>query len=174
MKKEIAWTDHVGLLKNALSTNGAFLVALDKTGKANPMTIGWGAVGRIWSIPTFTVLVRRSRYTHGCLLGADSFTVNVPREGDLARELDFCGHNSGRDLDKATACGLKFSPGMRVETPVIDGCALFYECRILIRKQLEEGDFSAPDILDKYYREGNHHMIVIGEILASYIDPKRV
>lgn len=172
--KEIAWTEHLNLLERALSGNGVFLAARDGEGKANPMTIGWGAVGRMWSMPTFTVLVRRSRYTYGRLLEADSFTVSVPKHGELARELDFCGHHSGRDLDKATACGLKFAPAMRVKTPVIDGCALFYECRILMRKQLDEGDLSAPALISKYYHDDDYHMIVIGEIVASYIDPTRV
>ena len=172
--KEITWTEHLNLVEKALSGNGVFLVAHDKKGKVNPMTIGWGAVGRIWSIPTFTVLVRRSRYTYGCLLEADSFTVNVPKNGELAHELDFCGHHSGRELDKARACGLKFVPAMRVKTPVIDGCTLFYECRILMRKQLGAGDLSAPALISKYYYDDDYHMIVIGEIVVSYIDPTRV
>ena len=171
--KQIAWHERTELLERALAGNGAFLVARDEAGRANPMTIGWGAVGRIWSIPTFTVLVRRSRYTHGCLLREESFTVSVPKNGDLAAALDFCGHNSGRDMDKAAACGIAFRPGMRVATPVIDGCALYYECRIIVRKQLEKGDFSAPDIREKYYDNDDHHMIVIGEIVAAYVDPDR-
>ncbi len=169
--KQIAWHEHTELLERALSGNGAFLVARDAAGKANPMTIGWGAVGRIWSIPTFTVLVRRSRYTYGCIRQEESFTVSVPRDGDLAAALDFCGHNSGREMDKAAACGIAFRPGTRVATPVVDGCALYYECRIVMRKQLEEGDLSAPAIVTKYYHDGDYHMIVIGEIVASYIVP---
>ncbi len=171
--EKIAWYEHVELLDQALSGNGAFLVARDEFGKANPMTIGWGAVGRIWSIPTFTVLVRRSRYTHSCIKQEESFTVSVPKNGDLAAALDFCGRHSGRETDKAAACGIAFRPGTRVATPVIDGCALYYECRIILRKQLDEGDFSAPDVLEKYYDNDNHHMIVIGEIVAAYIDPTR-
>ncbi len=172
--KLITWSEHIDLLEIALSGSGAFLVARDKAGKANPMTIGWGAAGRIWSIPTFTVLVRRSRYTHGCLLQEESFTINVPRGDDLTAALDFCGHHSGRDIDKAAACGIALAPGMRVSTPIIAGCALYYECRIVMRKQLEEGDFSAPRIVDKYYHDDDHHMIVIGEIVAAYVDPARV
>ncbi len=171
MMKLITWSEHIDVLENALSGNGAFLVARDKEGKANPMTIGWGAAGRIWSIPTFTVLVRRSRYTYSCLWQEESFTVNVPRGDDLAAALDFCGHHSGRNIDKAAACGITFAPGMQVSTPIIAGCALYYECRIVVRKQLEGDDFSAPRIVDKYYHDDDHHMIVIGEIVAAYVDP---
>ena len=57
-----------------------------------------------------------------------------------------------------------------VNTPIIKECALHYECRILLRKQLEEVDFSSSEILQKYYKENDHHMLVIGEILLSYAE----
>lgn len=170
MKQEITWSDHAGHLKQALANGGVFLVALDEVGRANPMTIGWGEVGIVWSRPVFTVLVRRSRYTHGCLHASDSFTVNVPRIDGLQEELLFCGTKSGRDLDKAEACGLTLVAGRRVNTPIIEECVLHYECRIVARKQLEAGDFALPEVLKKYYETDDHHMIVMGEILTSYAD----
>jgi len=171
MKKDITWSDHVETLKQALADGGAFLVALDENGKANPMTIGWGEVGIVWSRPVFTVLVRRSRYTYGCLHVSDSFTVNVPAAGRLREALLFCGTKSGRDHDKADACGLSLVAGRMVPTPIIKECALHYECRILMRKQLEEGDFLSPAILEEYYAGNDHHMIVMGEIVSCYAEP---
>jgi flavin reductase (DIM6/NTAB) family NADH-FMN oxidoreductase RutF len=55
-----------------------------------------------------------------------------------------------------------------VATPIIAECHVHYECKIVVRKQLSADDFSAPTILKKYYEGGDHHMIVIGEILAAY------
>jgi flavin reductase (DIM6/NTAB) family NADH-FMN oxidoreductase RutF len=123
MKQEITWSDNVDHLKRALAGEGVFLVVLDKNGRANSMTIGWGEVGIIWSRPVFTVLVRRSRYTYDCLLSADSFTVNVPSTGQLEEELLFCGTKSGRDLDKAAACGLTLIAAREVSSPIIEECA---------------------------------------------------
>ncbi|MEA3355954.1 MAG: flavin reductase family protein [Candidatus Bipolaricaulota bacterium] len=168
MKKQISWSDEIELLKKALSGEGAFLVVLDKEGKGNPMTIGWGEVGIVWSLPVFTVLVRRSRYTYLCLQSSGEFTVNVPSPGTLENELQFCGTKSGRDLDKAAACELTLIAGRKVKTPVIEECALHYECRILARKQLEETDFSSSDILEEHYKDDDHHMIVMGKILTAY------
>ena len=170
MKQNISWDKHVGHLKQALSSDGAFLVALDKQSKANPMTIGWGQIGIVWSRPVFTVLVRRSRYTHGCLLHSEDFTVNVPEKGKLKEALLFCGTKSGRDVDKAKTLGLTLAPGRNVSTPVIDACSLHYECRILARKQLEASDLFSPDVLSMYYESDDHHMIVMGEIVAAYAD----
>jgi len=170
MKKVPSLGKGIDQLQEALSGSGAFLVACDENGKGNPMTIGWGEVGIVWSRPVFTVLVRRSRYTYRCLLASETFTVNVPAPGELKEELLFCGTKSGRDLDKAASCGLTLIEGKEVATPTIAECTLHYECRILLRKQLEREDFSAPGILDQYYRTDDHHMIVMGEILAVYAD----
>lgn len=170
MKKRLSWSDRVSVLEKALSGDGAFLVVLDKDGKANAMTIGWGEMGIVWSRPVFTVLVRQSRYTYSCLQSSESFTVNVPGPNTLEEELLFCGTKSGSDVDKVAACGLTLAASKQVNTPIIEECALHYECRILLRKQLEEVDFSSSKVLQEYYRENDHHMLVIGEILVSYAE----
>ncbi len=166
--QDIQWNEHIETLKGALSGNGALLVALDKNERANPMTIGWAQVGIVWGRPTVTVLVRRSRYTYSCLLTGTEFTVNVPAEGTLSEQLLYCGTKSGRDVDKVDACGLTLKQAQRVQTPIIAECGLHYECRIILRKQLLRKDFSAPDVLDEYYQDDDHHMIVIGHIMAAY------
>ena len=167
--QQIQWNEHIDILKEALSGNGAFLVALDKNGRANPMTIGWAQVGIVWSRPTLTVLVRKSRYTYSCLVDTPDFTVNVPAVGTLDDQLLFCGTKSGRDLDKAAACGLTLSPAQRVRTPIIAECHVHYECKVVVRKQLSGTDFSSPAILDEYYQDDDQHMIVIGEIVTAYM-----
>ena len=166
--QQIQWNEHIDLLNDALSGNGVFLVARDKSGRANPMTIGWGQVGIVWSRPMFSVLVRKSRYTYSCLLETSDFTVNVPSAGAFRDALAYCGTKSGRDVDKVNACGLVLKSAQEVQTPAIEGCALHYECRIVLRKQLAASDFSAPAILDEYYQDNDHHMIVIGQIVAAY------
>ncbi len=168
MKKLLSWSDRADLLEKALSGDGVFLVVLNKDGKANAMTIGWGEMGTVWSRPVFTVLVRQSRYTYSCLQSSESFTVNVPGLNTLKEELLFCGTKSGSDIDKVAACGLTLAASEEVNTPIIEECVLHYECRILLRKQLEEVDFSSSEILQKYYKKNDHHMLVIGEVLLSY------
>jgi len=168
MNCDIRWDEGGEALREALAQGGAFIVAVDANGKANPMTIGWGQIGVVWSRPVFTAYVRASRYTRECLRTAQTFTINVPRPGELKDELTFCGTKSGRDVDKAADCGLTLIPGQAVETPIIDRCAVYYECRVAARTQQERADFSANDILSKYYPDGDHHLIVFGEIVAAY------
>ena len=168
MQGRIRWDQETEWLKAGLAGNGAFLIANTPTGISNPMTIGWGQVGIVWSRPVFSVYVRPSRYTFECLQRAKSFTVSVPRLGELSDELAFCGTKSGRDLDKADACGLTFVPGRSVDTPVLAACGLHYECSILARSQLKKPDIVSDDVL-RFYESEPVHQITLGEILVAYV-----
>ncbi len=168
MTRDIQWDEGAKALREAFETGGAFIVAVDGNGKANPMTIGWGLIGIVWSRPVFAAYIRVSRYTHECLREAATFTINVPRPGELVDELMLCGTKSGRDLDKAAEAGLTMIASKVVETPTIKECALHYECRTVARSQQTRADFNSNDVLDQFYATGDHHLIVHGEIVASY------
>ena len=171
MSERIRWDQQTEWLKAGLAGNGAFLNVRTPAGIVNPMTIGWGQVGIVWGVPVFTAYVRKSRYTYECLQTAESFTVSVPRLGELADELTLCGTKSGRDLDKAQTCGFSLIPGQDVDTPIIGECGLHYECRILARCQLEESDI-ASDSVHRFYKTVDLHQIVLGEILSAYVTEK--
>ena len=97
---KINYSDNFNVLTMALDVGGAFLVVSSKDGKVNPMTIGWASVGRLWSRPTLSVLVRKSRFTYCLIDKAQSFTVCAPATGTLKSELTICGTKSGRETDK--------------------------------------------------------------------------
>ncbi len=100
--------------------------------KINIMTIGWGQIGHIWGKPIMTVLVRKSRYTHGLIDKADNFTVSLAFDGH-DEVLDFCGTKSGRDYDKFKECSITTSPGEKVTSPVIKEFDLHFECKIVFK-----------------------------------------
>jgi flavin reductase (DIM6/NTAB) family NADH-FMN oxidoreductase RutF len=168
MRERIRWHQQMEWLKAGLAGNGVFLNVRTSAGIVNPMTIGWGQVGIVWGLPVFTVYVRKSRYTYECLQVADSFTVSVPRLGELADELKLCGTQSGRDLDKAQACSFSIIPGQSVDTPILGECGLHYECSILARCQLEEPDIVSDDVR-RFYKTMDLHQIVLGKILTAYV-----
>jgi len=173
VKKHIYWNEETEWLKNALASAGAFLVANSPAGGLpNPMTIGWGQVGIVWGCPVFTAFVRKSRFTYECLQSADSFTVNVPRPGELADKLMACGTRSGRDINKMEAFELTAEPAEIVDTPIISECGLHYECKILVRSQLKTPDIVSTDVLGMYESKDLHQM-VLGEIVSVYVtDPQ--
>ncbi|MGI6004312.1 MAG: flavin reductase family protein [Christensenellales bacterium] len=156
-------------LYEALKGPGAFLTA--GADKPNTMTIGWATVGIVWSLPIVTVLVRHSRYTHEAIESGDAFTVSVPHPGQMKRELAYLGTKSGRDGDKYAAMGLSLLPGRKVPTPVIAGCQIHAECRILYKQSLD------PLLLDeavnqrvyvKQSRPWDYHSVYYGQLLDVY------
>ena len=148
----------------ALRTNGAFLVVSDDEQLTNIMTIGWAQIGVIWGKPVMTVLVRPSRYTHGFMEKAGYFTVCVPPEGGMRKELAFCGSKSGRDCDKIKECGFSLKTGIQKQTRYIAGSELVYECKMLEHAQMLP-DALAQSVNNAYYADGDYHTLYFGEIM---------
>ena len=76
--------------------------ALEGRGGSNVMTIGWTQLGVVWGEPVLSALVRLSRHTYALLEKTPYFSVCVPRRGELAKELAYCGPRSGREYDKGS------------------------------------------------------------------------
>ena len=75
MKESIDVFDYAGKITKTLPEG----ILLNTRGeKFNSMVIGWGHLGVIWGLPTFTVYVRQSRYTREQLDKTGEFTVSVP------------------------------------------------------------------------------------------------
>ena len=147
-----------------LSSKGAFLTARGDAG-VNTMTISWGFVGFIWHKPHFITVVRPQRYTNDILeSNADSFTVSIPFDGQLKEALAICGTQSGRDIDKGKI--VKFMPAKAVASPIVDGCGLYYECKINMAQHMDIG-LLMPELAQKFYKDDTHIMY-FGEIVECY------
>jgi flavin reductase (DIM6/NTAB) family NADH-FMN oxidoreductase RutF len=153
-----------------LHKKGAFLTT--KVGdKTNTMTISWGSIGFIWGKPMFTALVRKSRHTHELIEKAGEFTVSIPLDENMKSALAICGTKSGRDIDKIKECNLELQEGKKVSTPVIKGCGVHYECKVIFKQEM------CPDLLDEsidnsMYGSKDYHTVYYGEILNYYQDEK--
>ena len=141
--------------------------------KFNSMVIGWGHLGVIWGLPTFTVYVRQSRYTRPWLDSTGEFTISAPVEGRLDPEVfRICGVQSGRDVDKEKAAGLTLAAPEVIRTPGILEYPLTLACRVLYRQDQELQGL--PDrVRERYYTRGSDagdfHTAYIGEIVGAYI-----
>jgi len=145
---------------------GAFL-SVRSGDKINTMTIGWGAIGCIWFKPVLMVMVRYTRYTYELMEKASEFSVCVPLDNNLKKELGVAGTKSGRDIDKFEELSLTIGQGQATKAPVIDQCGQVYECRI-VYKQAMDPEFLDPAIKEKYYADDNYHVLYFGEIVACY------
>jgi len=149
-----------------LSKNGVFLTV--KNGdKVNTMTIGWGSLSQYWGQEIFIVPVRHSRYTFELLNNTNEFTVSVPVNGQLDGALKIAGSVSGRDGDKIEKAGLALKDSKEISTPVIDGCDIYYECKILSYTDLKKEDLD-KETQEKWYASGDMHRLYFGKILRAY------
>ncbi len=147
---------------------GVFITTKDAEGRVNTMTIAWGHIGVIWGRPVFIAYVRYSRYTYDLLDKAEDYTINVPKEGTLKKELAFCGTKSGRDIDKFKETELTLAPARKVQSPIIKECALQYECKMLY-KQTQEPALIDDAVKERYYPTPDTHIMFFGEIVDSYL-----
>ncbi len=128
----------------------------------NTMTASWGAMGVIWGKKVCFCFVRDSRYTFEFMNDHDEFTLSFFHE-KYRDVLDYCGANSGRDVDKTVETGL---------TPVAAGNSVSFEqarlvvlCKKIFQQDLSPDNFLDPAI-ESFYPSRDYHRMYIGEILT--------
>lgn len=146
---------------------GAFLTT-KVDGKVNTMTIGWGGINVVWYKEVFVAYVRYSRDTYNMLERANEFTISVPLNVDMKKELSFCGTKSGRDYDKVKECNLSIAPSKSINTPILSDCELHYECKVIYKQAMEPSNIN-KDIKKRYYMGNDYHVVYYGEIIESYL-----
>ena len=154
---------------DVMADMGLLLGSVGGDGRVNLMTIGWGLIGIVWFKPIFLVAVRKTRYTHKLMEETGVFTVNVPSE-DMRRACEVCGTLSGRDVDKFEKTGLTWRPGDHVKAPVVDGCPIVYECRVVYKDDVDLPRLT-KEIVESAYPAGNIHTLYYGEILKVHASP---
>lgn len=154
-------------------TQWALLTAGDFTrGDFNTMTIGWGALGTLWSKPFVFVAVRHSRYTYTFMEKYDTFTVTAfPPEHHAA--LSLLGGRSGRDGDKIAESGLTPQAAQVVAAPVFAEAEIALECRKIYADDLNPAHFLDRTI-DKHYPRKDYHCIYYGEIVHTAATPEYI
>ena len=175
MKEMIHVGDYAQKITEALQKG----VLLNTSGdKFNSMVIGWGALGRVWNIPAFTVYVRENRYTRVQLDKTGEFTISVPLDGPIPEIAKICGSQSGRDVDKAEAAHLTLEEAEAIRTPGILQYPLTLECKVLYA-QRQDLSLLPEDIRKTMYPQDvdgsspmanrDPHTAYIGQIVAAYI-----
>jgi flavin reductase (DIM6/NTAB) family NADH-FMN oxidoreductase RutF len=160
------WNRFAAEFNSRLNGKGVFLSA-KASGRTNTMTISWGSVGIFWGKPTITAPVRLTRFTRELIDKSGVFTISIPKEGALTKELAFCGSKSGRDMDKFAACGLTARPGRTLPAPVVGEAWMHIECRVILKSDMGSMNFE-PDTDRQLYPEKNYHTLFIGEVVDFY------
>lgn len=146
------------------------LLAVGDKDKSNAMTIGWGALGNVWSKlgpNTVTVYVAEGRYTYEFMEKYDYFTV-MAFDKENAPILGYMGTHSGRDGDKAAHLGLH-TLYTENGTPYYEEAEIVLECKILYRAPfVKEG---MTDDVKKFYEnfEAGVHHLYIGNVVGAWV-----
>lgn len=169
MKKYVNFNDVAPQTLAKMAKGGVFLTS-KCNGRVNTMTIGWGGINVYWGKPVFEAPVRVSRYSHGMISNSGVFTVSVPLEGDdMSGALAYCGSHSGRNEDKISACGIELADGEKVDVPVIKGCSVHFECKVLGKTEFSGAELDEA-VDGKWYADKNYHTMFYGEIVSCYIE----
>ena len=165
MAKDIPYEEYSRQFLEQLP-RGAFLTVKEGE-RLNTMTIGWGNIGYIWQRPIITVMVRYSRYTHSLIERAPDFSVSLPATGEMRKALAIAGSVSGRDVDKFKAAGVTPQPARTIQSPVIKGCSLFFECKTVFRQAMD-AKLLDETIRSNSYSSFDFHVMYYGQITACY------
>ncbi len=119
--------------------------------KPNIITIAW--TGIINSVPpTVYVSVQPVRHSHGIIKGAGEYVINIP-SADIAKQVDYCGITSGRDIDKFAETGLTPVTASQVKAPLIKECPVNIECKIKHTLNLGSHDAFIAEVVAVHYDE---------------------
>lgn len=157
--------ENVGTAMENLTKRGAFLTVKSDKG-VNTMTISWGYIGYSWNKPYFVAMVRPQRYTGEFMKEAKDYTISIPYSDEMRNALTICGTKSGRDIDKEKEANIKFIASKTVDSPVVEDCNMYYECKITYIDRINKDIF--PEELKNNYIDDDYHYVYYGEIVDYY------
>lgn len=146
------------------TTRGCFIVSGDTP---NVMTASWGFIGVFWGKRVAVVPIRDSRFTKSIVDRTGEFTMCIPYDGKMQKELTFCGRNSGRDMNKVKECGLEVKKAKSVNTYVVKDCDSYFECKVLQTVTLDNQKLT-PFAKEQYGENPDYHNFYIAEIVEEY------
>ena len=129
-------------------------VTLDKRERPNIIGLSWWMFTS-WDPLMMAIAVGHQRHSHECLEHNKEFVLCFPSE-DQAKDAWICGTKSGKDVDKFQATEFRPVHSKFVKPPMIEGCTVAYECRIV--KQVETGD----------------HTLYMANVLAMHGNPDKI
>ncbi|MCP4132934.1 MAG: flavin reductase family protein [bacterium] len=131
----------------------------------NTMTAAWGGAGVLWHTKVCYIFVRPERYTYEFLERSEIFTLSFFDNSDK-RVLNYCGTNSGRDVDKVEETGI--TPIETAEGAIaFEESRLIIECKKMYFQDLDSDNFLDPAIKD-HYKTGGVHRMYVGEVVNCY------
>lgn len=146
------------------------LVTAGTPEKFNMMTASWGGTGILWGKPVAFIFIRPERYTYEFIEKGDTLTLSFL--GEAHRDIHkICGSQSGRDIDKVAASGLK--PYVTENGNIAyEQARLILECKKLYADFIDADNFVDKLLISRWYGEGHggFHKMYILEIQSVLVE----
>lgn len=149
MQKQAEYSDAI---KTKYPEQVVIAIAKDKTGKANPVTLGWTMIAS-GTPPMMAIAVAKGHYSIKTIRHSKCFTIAFP-SSEMADAALFFGSKSGRDVDKFAEFDCKTEPAKAIDSVLLSDAVANFECTL--DSEAEAGD----------------HIIFVGKIIASHTSTK--
>jgi len=150
MQKQVKFDEAI---KTKYPEQVVIVIAKDKSGRANPITLGWTMIVS-YAPPMMAVALYKGHYSIGCIRASRCFTLAYP-SAEQAKAALFFGSHSGRDTDKFKAFKCRTSPAKKINSLLLSDAVANFEC--VLTKQVHAGD----------------HIIFLGRVVCAHKSTKR-
>ena len=152
MQKQVEYGEAV---KRKYPEQVVIAIARDKSGRANPITLGWTMIvsGRP---PMMAISVAATHYSIETIRHSKCFTIAFP-SSEMADAALFFGSRSGRDIDKFADFDCETVPAETIDSVLLADAVANFECEL-------ESETPAGD-----------HIIFVGRVVCSHVntEPKK-
>ncbi len=145
MQKKVDYGDAI---KTKYPEQVVIVIAKDRNGKANPITLGWTMIVS-GQPPMMAIAVAKTHYSVEAIEHSRCFTVAYPST-EMAETTLFFGSNSGRDIDKFAEFKCEIQPAQEIDSLLLADAVANFECNL--ESQMIAGD----------------HVIYVAEIVAAH------
>ncbi|NJL59329.1 MAG: flavin reductase family protein [Desulfobacteraceae bacterium] len=118
----------------------------DAKGNPNVMTIAWGGIC-CSKPPCVTISLRKATYTYSNIMERQAYTLSVPSVR-YAREADYFGMASGRNVDKFKETGLTPVRSELADAPYVGEFPMVLECKVIHHYEIGLHTHFVGEILD--------------------------
>ncbi len=129
----------------------------------NTMTAAWGGIGYLWNVPVSYIFVRPQRFTYEFTEQYDDFTLTFFDPEKYRDALNYCGTNSGRDVNKMKETGL-IARETEAGNVYFEQASIIMECKKIYADDIRGDKFIIPELDTKFYALKDYHRMYIGKI----------
>ncbi|MBP3783617.1 MAG: flavin reductase [Butyrivibrio sp.] len=138
------------------------LVTAGSGDKVNTAAASFGAVGYLWNRRVVYIFLREKRFTRELVEQNGAFSLSFLNHDEFRGAIKYIDAVSGRDENKIA--GARLNVNYDDGIPFIDEADNVITCKLLYYQEFSEDGIVDKGIIDEFYKNGDYHMVYVGEI----------